>query len=78
MKELHIVVNAAVEGTVAGGITMTITETVMVTTTIIITTITTIMEITTTMEEGWIATRGIAEVILSMEETLSEHEKSHL
>ena len=51
MKELRIVVNVAVEGTVEEGITMMITETTTEIIIMIIITITTITEIIITMEE---------------------------
>ena len=74
MKEHHIVVNVVAEGMVAEDIMTTTTGTIMMTITTIITTT---ME-TTTMDEGWIAIRGIDEVIHSMAEIQPEHEEFHL
>ena len=75
MKEHHIVVNVVAEGMVAEDIMTTTTGTIMMTITTIITTT---METTTTMDEGWIAIRGIDEVIHSMAEIQPEHEEFHL
>ena len=72
MKEHHIVVNVVAEGMVAEDIMTTTTGTIMMTITTIITTT---ME---TMDEGWIAIRGIDEVIHSMAEIQPEHEEFHL
>lgn len=74
MKEHHIVVNVVAEGMVAEDIMTMTTGTIMMTITTITTTT---METTTTMDEGWIAIRGIDEVIHSMAEIQPEHEGYH-